>query len=96
MNHHSSSNGSQLGLNLYQRETILASQLTTKEVREFLRILTKTDLSSQEIRSKGKIDPLKVSYIYGNLKILRSLSKNSRFWRWNIIFVPSSLGNLST
>ncbi|MBD2483324.1 hypothetical protein [Planktothrix sp. FACHB-1365] len=85
---------SQLQLNLNHLEFPVANGLTTEKVREFLEIVAKEKLSSQEIRTRAKNGKLEVGYPYGILQIVPSQEKKfGKFWRWDIVLSPVSMSD---
>jgi hypothetical protein len=92
----SKSKNVQLHLNLKHFESPVANGLTTREVREFLKIVARENLSSKEIRDRARHGRFEVSYLYGVLLIFPSNEgKSGKFWRWDVILSPKSLANLS-
>lgn len=93
---HSRSNNAQLHLNLKHFESLVANELTTREVREFLKIVAKETVSSKEIRDRAKNGRFEVAYLCGVLLIFPSQKvKSGKFWRWDVVFSPASLANSS-
>ncbi|MEA5554330.1 hypothetical protein VB713_25685 [Anabaena cylindrica UHCC 0172] len=95
-NHRSTKQNQHPSLNLNQLESILADGLLTKKVRELVKMLVDRKVSTEEIREKAKNGKLEFSYSYGVLRIVPShKGKSGRCWRWDVIFSPVSLSQVS-
>ncbi len=83
-------------LNINQLESVLADGLLTDKVRELVKMLANKQVSTEDIREKAKTGKLEFVYSYGVLRIVPShKGKSGRCWRWDVIFSPVSLSQVS-
>jgi hypothetical protein len=95
-NHRSTKQNQHPNLNLNQLESILADGLLTEKVKELVKTLANKQVSTEDIREKAKNGKLEFVYSYGVLRIVPShKGKSGRCWRWDVIFSPVSLSQVS-
>jgi len=83
-------------LNVNQLESVLADGLLTEKVKELVKMLVNKQVSTEDIREKAKNGKLEFVYPYGVLRIVPShKGKSGRCWRWDVIFSPVSLSQVS-